>query len=440
MEKEKFKLPPSLKGKVFLGDEFFKKKKESPRADFLLENLSHTERIETQHGAVIHRKITLHLNDAPSPEGYIFPGTANLRDLTPEALSLLSGEPEETVLDPSKLLFLDVETTGLAGGTGTYAFLCGIGYFEKGAFSVEQFFMEDYPCERAMLELLSKKIGEAEGFVTFNGKTFDIPLLSTRFIFNRMPMDCEIPHIDLLHPARRIWKGVLPDCRLESIEKEFFGLKRERDVEGSLIPQIYFDFIRGAHQEWMLPVFDHNVQDIATLGGLLHFFCRILSDPVSEDLKKPMEFWGLGKLFLKSGFLENAVKSLEHALSLAKEPDLIDVLLVHIGRLYKTQGKWNEAVSIWEKLADGSPTHSMSASIEIAKYYEHRERKPDLARERIVKSLKRIEMNAELEGYIHGIQISETMGINPDIEKRLRRLETKIQRKLKSSPVVEKDD
>jgi hypothetical protein len=432
MERDKFKLPPSLKGVVFRGDEFFEKKKQSPRGDFLLENLSHVEKLETPRGPVLHRKISIKPNAEPTPEGYVFPGTANLRDMNPELLSLLTGQPEGTITDSSRILFLDLETTGLAGGTGTYAFLCGIGYFENDSFVIEQFFMEDYPFEQAMLELLSTRIAEAEAFVTFNGKTFDIPLLSTRFIFNRIPLDLDIPHIDLLHPSRRIWKGVLSDCRLDTIEKEYFRLKRERDVDGSLIPQIYFNYLRGIHQDWMLPVFDHNVQDIATLGGLLLFFCRILSDPKPAELSQSPEIWGLGRLFLKFGRVEEALISLEHALFLSREPDLEEMLLIHLGKLYKKLGRHQEALQTWEQLMNVSQAHKISAAVEMAKYYEHRAREPVKAREIIIRILSEFRVSEELEIYISGMEAGAPPEITPDLEKRLHRLEAKIQKQKKS--------
>lgn len=433
MQRDKFKLPPSLKGRVFRADEFFEKKKQSPHADYLLQNLSHLEKLETPRGTVLHRKIIINPNETPTPEGYLFPGTPNLRDMTPSLLSLLAGEPEGTITDQSRILFLDLETTGLAGGTGTYPFLCGIGYFEQDSFAVEQFFMEDYPYEQAMLELLSTRIGKAEAFVTFNGKSFDIPLLSTRLIFNRIRLDLDIPHIDLLHPSRRIWKGVLKDCRLDTIEKEFFRLKRERDVEGSLIPQIYFQFVRGIHQEWMLPVFHHNVQDIATLGGLLLFFCRILSDPIPPELTQPPELWGLGRLFLKFGRIENALKSLEHALYLSRQPDMEETLLMHLGRLYKKLGRRQEAVQTWEQLMNISKTHKISAAVELAKHYEHRAREPRKAREIIMRVVNEFKVAEELEIYISGIEAGDSPEFTPELEKRLRRLEAKIQKEKKSS-------
>jgi len=430
LEDKKFHLPPSLKGKVFRAEEFFKQKaKISSSANFLLKNLTGSRRMETPEGVFLHRRVAIPLDGTRSAEGYVFPCCGHLSALVPGVLSQLSGDPDCGISAPASLLFLDLETTGLAGGTGTYPFLCGIGFFEQNAFIVEQFFMEDYPYERAMLSHLAPRVKDAEAFVTFNGKAFDVPLLTTRFIFNRIPVNLEIPHIDLLHPSRRLWKETLPDCRLESIEREIFHLARERDVESSLIPQIYFNFVRGRHKEWILPVFDHNVQDIATLGALLVFFCRILSDPAPQELKKPLELWGLGRLYLKFGRMENAIHSLEQALYLAQEPDLIETLLVHIARLYKKLERWEEAARIWEQLLECSRTHCMSAAVELAKYYEHRSREPHRAREVIFRVLKGSEITGDLESYVSGMKSDLFPELTPEIEKRLLRLERKIKRK-----------
>ena len=400
MKRNKFKLPPSLKGKVFRADRYFHEKARSPASSYLVQNLSHTKRIQTPDGFYIHRKIKVSLEKEASPEGYVFPGGKSLC-LDPLSLGLLSGERDFKAYDISRMIFLDLETTGLAGGTGTYPFLCGIGYFEQNSFIVEQFFMEDYPYERVMLESLGQRLKTAEALVTFNGKSFDVPLLITRFIFNRIRVNLELPHIDLLHPSRRIWKGAFPDCRLETIEQEFFKLKRKRDIESHLIPHIYFQFVRGKSQELMLPVFDHNAQDIISLGALLSFFCRILSQPESGELTRSAELWGLG-------------------------------------RLYKKMGRFSEANEIWERLFKRPSSHKITAAVELAKYYEHKAKQPHLAREIVVKVTRELSVSEELEGYISGINEARNKEITPELEKRLRRLEAKIKRQQKRRSNQEK--
>lgn len=428
MKRDKFQIPSSLEGKLFRAGEFFERKKRGEDTPFLTEQLSNCRRIQTGEGAYIHRRVSVPMDGKPDGDGYLFPWGGEDRKIDPDSLSLLAGEPGWSPSPGDRIVFLDLETTGLSGGTGTYPFLCGIGYFEGEAFIVEQFFMEDYPWERVMLEAVSEKIKEARILSSFNGKSFDVPLLATRFLYNRMRVKLELPHIDLLHPSRRIWRGVFPDCRLETIEREAFGLVRKKDVESSLIPQIYFNFVRGRHRDWMLPVFHHNVQDIVTLGSLLLFFCRILSDPDKGELKRPLEFWGLGRLFLKCGRIEQALRSHEHALSIARRPDTIESLLFHIGRLYKKLGRWEDAIPTWQRLVGLSETHRISSAVELAKYYEHKKREPEMAREIIIKAISSLEIRGELEGYLKGIPEGSSPAITPEIEHRLLRLEKKIQR------------
>ncbi len=428
LSREKFTLPESLKGKVFRATKFFAQKARASGATFLLQHLSHARHIKTPAGAFLHRRVTIPLDKSQSAEGYCFPGDVGSGTFATKSLATLAGEPQWQPSEHPRLIFLDLETTGLAGGTGTYPFLCGIGYFKPDSFIVEQFFMEDYPQESAMLIHLAGILETTECFVTFNGKSFDLPLLATRFIYNRIRIDLGRPHIDLLHPARRLWRGTLPDCRLETIEQVRFGLHRHRDIDSHLIPRIYFNFVRGRHIEWMLPVFDHNVQDVVSLGALLFFFCQLLSEPLPEDINHPLELWGLGRLFLKLGRIENALETFERALFHAHEPDLIEILLVHIGRLYKKLARWEDATQTWERLLNASRNHRIAAAIELAKYYEHRIKDPARAREVILRAIKGVEISSEIESYLSGMHKDLFSQVPPDIEHRLRRLERKIHR------------
>src|SRR5881397_1854418 len=147
--------------------------------------------------------------------------------------------------DPRGLLFLDTEATGLAGGTGTYAFLVGVGHLDGDRFIVEQYFMRDFDEEPALLAALVPLLEQAAGVVTFNGSAFDLPLLETRFVLARRRWPPRLPHLDLLRPARRVFAPRCADCRLTTLEREVLGLEREDDVSGALIPALYFDFRRS---------------------------------------------------------------------------------------------------------------------------------------------------------------------------------------------------
>ncbi|MGB9594391.1 MAG: ribonuclease H-like domain-containing protein, partial [Anaerolineae bacterium] len=182
----------------------------------------------------------------------------------------LARDPAIADLDYRRAAFLDIETIGLAGGTGTVAFMVGLGFYEADAFRVEQYFMRDFPEEPAMLADLARRLDGMDWLVSFNGRGFDLPILTTRFIMNRVPPRlADAPHLDLLHPARRLWKARLPSCRLSALEKDILGFYRDQaDVPGYLVPQIYFDYLRTGDAREIARVFYHNLYDIVSLAAL----------------------------------------------------------------------------------------------------------------------------------------------------------------------------
>jgi len=188
--------------------------------------------------------------------------------------------------DLSQCVFVDLETTGLAGGTGTYAFLVGIGYFQGMRFVVRQYFMEDYDGEEALLHALAEALEPFRGVVSFNGKSFDLPLLETRFQMARRPFPLrDLPHLDLLFPARRLWKDRLESCALSSLEAAILGVEREVDVPGWAIPGIYFDYLRSGDARPLAPVFEHNRHDLLSLATLATRLARQYVDPFHPDVE-----------------------------------------------------------------------------------------------------------------------------------------------------------
>src|SRR5687767_7857803 len=196
---------------------------------------------------------------------------------TPEILRVVARAGDEPSA-PERLLFVDVETTGLAGGTGTYAFLVGVGELSGERFPVTRYFMRDLDEEPALLAALAPRFEAASGFVTFNGSGFDLPLLETRFVLARRRWPITLPHVDLLRPARRVWTACMPDCRLATLERDVLGLVREDDVYGSLIPALYFDFLRSRRAGPLARVFAHNRDDILSLAVLLGWFSEALGE------------------------------------------------------------------------------------------------------------------------------------------------------------------
>src|SRR4051812_5298778 len=168
--------------------------------------------------------------------------------------------------------YLDIETTGLSGGTGTYAFLVGVGTFEGFTFRVRQFFLADPSGEAAMLTALNETIERCQAIVTFNGRSFDMPQLATRYALSRLPCAGDgLPHIDLLHPARRLFGKVLESCRLSEIERRLLGLRRFHDISGAVIPALYFAYIRRAQVRGLDPIFEHNSLDVISLAAFVAY-------------------------------------------------------------------------------------------------------------------------------------------------------------------------
>ncbi len=223
----------------------------------------------------------------------------------PEDLYALSGEALRRIgwngraFDIEKCLFLDTETTGLSGGAGTVAFLVGLGFIENGVMTIEQFFMRDYSDEAELLAVLARRMADFSCAVTFNGRTFDLPLLRTRFTLNRMADVPALFDLDLLHPARRAWKLRIESCRLANIEDKILGLARENDIPGAEVPERYFSFLKTGDMGLIDDVISHNRQDIATLAHLLAELNRVYARP--EAQKHAQDLFSLGKALERQG-------------------------------------------------------------------------------------------------------------------------------------------
>jgi uncharacterized protein len=275
----------------------------------------------------------------------------------------------------SGLLFIDTETTGLAGGTGTYAFLVGTGAFDLGgaeddAFVVTQYFMRDLDEEPALLAALAPVLARATALVTFNGAGFDLPLLETRFVLARRRWPTAVPHLDLLRPARRVWTACMPDCRLTTLEREVLGLVREDDVYGSLIPALYFEFLRSRRARPLVRVFAHNRDDVLSLAALLGWFSEALA---AEAPARPAQEWaGMGRLW-EPVDLERALACYRHALAAGLTGDHAHWVRLRLAWWEKRSARWEAACALWETAArhavfDPRPWE------ELAKFHEHRRR------------------------------------------------------------------
>jgi uncharacterized protein len=275
------------------------------------------------------------------------------------------------------LMFVDLETTGLAGGAGTHAFLVGCGWFEGNTFRVCQFFLEGFRDEPALLALVAARIGSAGVLVSFNGKTFDLPLIETRYLFHRMAPPCVgKPHLDLLHPSRRLWRG--PEgCSLSVLERRLFGVHRDEDVPGFDIPGRYFEYIRRGNAAALAPVLEHNRADLLSVALMTAYVTRLIEGG-AEFARDGEECFGLGGLYERFGGDDTrAMACYERAARLAwRMPARRVEALRCLGRLYRRARRHADALRAWQEVLDcgrGSPI-AFEAMTALAIHHEHRSR------------------------------------------------------------------
>jgi uncharacterized protein len=275
--------------------------------------------------------------------------------------------------DPSEIVFLDTETTGLAGGTGTCAFLIGVGTIEGSEFVVRQFFLRDYPEERAILASLSHMLSRARGLATFNGKTFDVPLLETRYALARLRSPfARLLHFDLLHPARQLWKLRLESCQLTNLEREILKIHRKGDVDGAEIPQLYFDYLRTGNARGLQPVFYHNALDIVTLAALTAELARAVAEGGEATLDSSLDLFGLSRLFDRYGERERSIAVCEHALERGLPGSVEERALWQLAYQHKRRRQYERAVEIWAELNRRAGGLAIAACEQLAIHYEHR--------------------------------------------------------------------
>jgi uncharacterized protein YprB with RNaseH-like and TPR domain len=276
------------------------------------------------------------------------------------------GRPFE---DARRFLFLDAETTGLAGGTGTYAFLVGVGWLEEDRLVLAQHFMRDFDDEPALLAALSPLLERASGVVTFNGSSFDLPLLETRYLMARGRWPATLLHLDLLRPARRVWTSCFADCRLATLEREVIGVVRDDDVAGPLIPSLYFDFLRSRRAAPLARVLAHNRDDILALVALLGWFGGALT---AREALSAGELGGLGRLW-EPVDVERSVACYRAALAAGLEGAPAQAVRLRLARWEKRLARWDAACSLWEAAVRHAAFDPRPWE-ELAKFHEHRRR------------------------------------------------------------------
>lgn len=295
----------------------------------------------------------------------------------PGLVCQLAGDHAFAQFHPEKTLFLDTETTGLVGGAGTYVFLVGVGYFHRKSFLTHQFFLSDPQSEKAFLQELSAILcrgpqGAKHSYlVSFNGKSYDLNLLSDRFILQRLENPFQhLNHLDLLYPSRLLWRGCFEDCRLQTLEQRILGVHRHEDISSSLIPRTYFHYLRSGQYHSFRQVFEHNRLDLLTMVTLLAQAGRVLREPDGRFVDPLVA----AHLYTLRGEHIQAAVLLETSSRQEKWQAQKMDLLFQLARLKKKLGKTEEALSLSLEVINQHPCPPLEAFEEAAKILEHQKR------------------------------------------------------------------
>ena len=287
------------------------------------------------------------------------------RHMTASILREIYGFAFPENIKPQDLLFLDTETTGLSGGAGTVAFEVGLGYISGDHFVVEQFLMRDYPEEPLLLDAVGRFLRTFPALVTFNGRTFDVPLLSNRLVMNRVqnsaPSDL---HADVLHAARRVWKLRLGRCTLQRLEAAVLGVSREDDLPGDQVPKTYFRYLENGDFEPIQRILDHNRQDVVSLAQLFFYLCKLYDKP--ETAGETQDLFALAKAMQKRGEVAKAKKCYRLAAHDSHRAGAFGALAAQ----EKRDGQAGRAVKLYTAMLTRNDEPVLACEA-LAKLYEH---------------------------------------------------------------------
>lgn len=313
--------------------------------------------------------------------------------------------------NPEDFLVLDLETTGLGRG-GILAFMIGLGYYEGGQFFVEQIFLPEPEAEVNSFDRVAELMQTRSTFITFNGKTFDIPVLESRLLYNQIWLNLrEKQHIDLLHIARRLWKNRAPNCALETLEYYILGHIRdaELDIESGDIPQTYFHYLINGDPELLKRVFIHNHFDILHTAALFTLICDSIAAPVKVGSDHRIDYHAVAKLYHSQGRVDTAKTILSELL---QQETLTPVIAYDLGLIHKKDKNWGDAKRCFELGAELAHPESL---LELAMLLENKEKDYAAA----------LALCEHLRSYLLG-------RISPDL-KKLEAVNKRIERLLKKS-------
>jgi len=329
--------------------------------------------------------------------------------VTGEHLAVIFGDDECLPISPQKLVFFDTETTGLAGGTGTIPFMLGFGYFDNEWFRVKVFLLNDLAREDEFLDAVDQFLEEHEftGTVTYNGKSFDFPLMETRYILQRKRFPLlRFPHMDFLFAARTIWKNTYESRKLGYLGDILLGISRDDDIDASQIPMIYFNYLRSKSFGILQKVVEHNALDLLGLAGILLRALKYQEDFVHTSDEG--EIYGTGKLKEKYGNLEEAGRLYEWLAQRATREEIKALAVKALADLKKRKKLFHEASELWQMIECSSDRHVLK---ELSIHFENREKNYFKALEYVRRALE-------------NFSLSEAQRI--DFEKRMKRLSQKM--------------
>lgn len=350
-------------------------------------------------------------------------------DIPGDLLSCLSKDPEFENLDLSTALFIDLETTGLSGGTGVIPFLVGMGYYREDKFNVVQYFLGEPGAEEQMLMDINQFFSDMnfKSVVSYNGKVFDLPLLETRFILKRQPFPLgELPHLDFLFPARSLWSHKLENCRLHHLALEVVGTGRTEDIPSAEIPWRYFQYIQTGNYDLIEPIIYHNQEDILSLLGVIIVGSQIFSKDPQIHEADAMDFFGAGKVLEKFGQTEKSSQYFQKAIDGHLSGEVFLSARKRLAAQFKKNQDWDKAVSLWKEMAsvEASSNDLLYSLRELSMYYEHKQKK-------YLEAKKMAE-----EGFVLARNFSAYY--ERDFSRRMERLRIKI-RKEKEKEMENKD-
>jgi len=279
---------------------------------------------------------------------------------------------KEEAVNSAKLLFFDMETTGL-GGSGTVPFLIGLGSVIDKSFQVRQYFLPDYPDEAAMLEAVREEFDKDTIIVSYNGKSFDMPILVDRLIINRVERNLEFAeHIDLLHSARRMYRRRLKSCSLSNIESNILDFQRYGDIPGELVPSVYFGWLNEMRTDLLGQVVEHNLNDVVSLYFLMYHIAQAQENP-SGRLVDADDIYSVARIFESRRDYDRVRLTLNNCREILPESSKHELLYM-LSLACKRTGRTDEATKIWTEMSGVVTQKTYLALIELAKYNEHKKR------------------------------------------------------------------